>query len=313
MTRLLAILALASPAAAHVMSMSSGDLTIEGAHAHYELRMPLYEIAHLAGPGQVLLENIRFGSARRVSQQCRPDPPSDAFLCTAEYTFASPPEDLDVECTLARVTVPTHVHLLHATMLGKREEAVFDLGQTRARLRFREPNPGEIAVRESVAGLLRALGGPVQILFLGALVLAARSRRELILLTAMFLGGQCASVAIVPWTGWQPEPRFVEAAAALTVAYLAIEILLLPAAGARWLIAAVLGVFHGLYFLLFVQSTGYRAALVLTGAALGEALIIAALASAMSRLSLRGKRLVPSCASALLVFGLAWFVLRLRG
>jgi hypothetical protein len=31
----------ASPGWAHMMSMSSGDFTVDGARAHYELRMPL--------------------------------------------------------------------------------------------------------------------------------------------------------------------------------------------------------------------------------------------------------------------------------
>jgi HupE / UreJ protein len=307
------IVALTWPVAGHVMSMSSGDLTITGSSLHYELRMPLYEITHVERPDQVLLDHVRFGGARRISQNCHADPASDAYLCAADYKLAAPADEIDVECTLASATVPNHVHLLHATMGGKREEVVFDLSFTHTKLRFREANAGEIAVRESTAGLLRAIEGPVQLLFLGALVLAARSRRELIVLAAMFVVGQCASVAIVPLTGWQPATRFVEAAAALTVAYLAVEILLLPGAGARWMVAGVLGAFHGLYFLLFVQNTGYHAALVLGGAAAGQAGAIALLAYGLGKLSGMGKRVVPSCASALLVFGLAWFFLRLRG
>ena len=46
-----ALLAMACwPAWAHVMSMSSGDLTVTGARARYELRMPLYEVAHIKDP-----------------------------------------------------------------------------------------------------------------------------------------------------------------------------------------------------------------------------------------------------------------------
>src|SRR5262249_10589887 len=108
-------------------------------------------------------------------------------------------------------------------------------------------------------------------------------------------------------------PRFVEAAAALTVAYLAVEILLLPASATRWLIVAVLGAFHGLYFLLFVQSTGYHAALVFAGAAAGGAAGVAIVAYLLGRLKGMSKRLAPACASALLVCGLAWFFLGLRG
>ena len=161
---------------------------------------------------------------------------------------------------------------------------------------------------------MRALGGAAQVLFLAALVLAARSRRELLALTGMFLAGQVASALIVPHTLWQPAPRFVEAAAALTVAYLAVEILLLPQAGARWLVAGVLGAFHGLYFHLFLQTTGYRPGYVLAGAAVAELAALAILAAVLSRLArmARALRPVPVSACALLVFGMVWFWMRLR-
>jgi hypothetical protein len=292
----------ASPGWAHMMSMSSGDLTVDGARAHYELRMPLYEMAHVADPAHGLLDHVRFSSAgreaKRVAQSCRTDQAGGVYLCTADYDFGAPVERVDVECTLHAVTVPNHVHLLRAD----------------ATLRFRPPTPMETAATESGAGIVRALGGPVQLLFLAALVLAARSRRELLALAAMFLVGQLVSVLAMPHTGWQPAPRFVEAAAALTVAYLAVEILLPPKAGARWLIAAVLGGFHGLYFHLFLQTTGYRQGFVLAGAAAAEIIAIAILALVFSRLKRFARALHPveTSASALLVFGMVWFVLRLR-
>jgi len=306
--RLLPLLA-ACPAWAHVMSMSNGSLTLEGARAHYELRMPLYEIVHVRDPAQTLLDHIRFAGANLGTHECRADPARDTYLCSADFEWPSPVDKVDVECTFASVTVPNHVHLLRAVMGEKRDEAIFDLSFTRATLRFRPPTKTEIALTQTGAGFVRALGGAVQVLFLGALVLAARSRRELLALAAMFLAGQIAAVVIVPHTAWQPAPRFVEAAAALTVAYLSVEILMLPKAGARWAIAGVLGAFHGLYFHLFVQATDYSAALVLSGAALAEAAALSILALIFSRL----RRWTPCFASALLLFGLTWFILRLRG
>jgi hypothetical protein len=47
------------------------------------------------------------------------------------------------------------------------------------------------------------------------------------------------------------SPKFLEAAAALSTAYLAVEKLLVPQAGQRWLVVAILGVFHGLLFRFF--------------------------------------------------------------
>jgi hypothetical protein len=300
------------------MSMSSGDLAILGARAHYELRMPLYEVAHVPNPERTLLEHIRFAGARMARSECGADAARDAYICVADYEFAAPVDRLDVECTFTAITVPNHVHLLRAS-LGekpgeKRDEAIFDLGFTRATLRFRPPTAAEIAITQAGAGLLRALGGTVQVLFLAALVLAARSRRELLAIAAAFLAGQAASVLTMAHVAWQPAPRFVEAATALAVAYLAVEILLLPLAGGRWLVAGVLGALHGLYFHLFVQTTGYSPALVLLGASLAEAAAVAVLALALSRVGRMAKafRPVEVAASALLVFGMVWFLLRLR-
>jgi hypothetical protein len=302
--------------------MSSGDLVIAGARAHYELRMPLYEVAHVANPERTLLEHIRFSGARLMRSQCGADPAHGTYICDADYEFAAPVDRLDVECTLAAVTVPTHVHLLRAA-LGekpgekpgeKRDEAVFDLGFTRATLRFRPLTAAEIAITQAGAGVVRALGGTVQVLFLAALVLAARSRRELLAIAAMFLVGQAASVLAMAHVLWQPAPRFVEAATALAVAYLAVEILLLPQAGARWLVAGVLGALDGLYFHLFVRTTGYSPVLVLVGAVLAEVAAIAILALVLSRVGRLAKafRPVQVAASALLIFGMVWFLLRLR-
>ncbi len=309
---------LACPAFAHVMSMSSGDLTIRGTHAHYELRMPLYEMPHVANPEQSLFAHIGFSSggrqARMSGGSCQVDAPQGAYVCTADYEFAAPVDSLDVECTFHAVTVPNHVHLLRAENGGKRDQALFDISFPHATLRFRPPTALETAVTQAGGGIMRALGGLVQILFLASLVLAARSRRELMVLAAMFLAGQIAAALIVPLTAWQPPGRFVEAAAALTIAYLAMEILVLPQAGMRWLIVTVLGAFHGLYFALFLRTTGYSAFYVLAGAALAEIAFLAVCAMIFSFVARRVAALKPVTVSAsvLLTIGLAWFFLRLR-
>jgi hypothetical protein len=306
-------------ASAHVVSMSSGDFTITGTHARYDLRMPLYEMVHVPNPERTLLEHIRFSSAGRdaklLGNNCQSDDARQLYTCTADYEFPAPVDRLDVDCSFAAITVPTHVHLLRAVMGDKNDQGLFDSSFTHATLRFRPPTPVEVAVTESGAGFMRALGGPVQIVFLAALALAARSRRELLALAAMFLAGQIAAVLIVPHTNWQPAPRFVEAAAALAIAYLAVEILMLPEAGARWLVAGVLGTFHGLYFLLFIQASGYRPSFVLGGAFLAEVATIVILALAFSRFGRWARALRPLqvSASALLVFGMVWFIIRLRG
>ncbi len=306
------LLLAAAPLYAHMMSMSVGDLTIAGAEGRYELRMPLYELAHIRNAEEDIFANIRFSSggqaAGLVEKTCRADEAAAAFLCSARYRFAAPVERLEVECRFASITVPNHVHLLRVDRGGTRDQALLDLGFPRAMLRFDPPGAVETALTEAWGGFGRALGGPVQLLFLAALALAARSRRELLALAAAFLAGQAASAV----AGWQPAPRFVEAAAALAVAYLAVEILALPKAGSRWLVAGVLGAFHGLYFALFLKTTGYGAAWVLAGAAAAEAIFLGLAAALLAKVgaAARAWRPVQVAASLLLATGLVWFLAR---
>jgi len=308
----------AVPAAAHMVSISTGEIRLEGQRARYEFRMPIYEIQHVEDPEKTLAGAIRFhaggAEARRIDYTCRRVEAESALVCAATYEFPQPADELEAVSRFHTLTVPNHVHLLRAVRGDFSDQAVLDLSFPKARLRFRPPTPAEKAAQQSVAGALRAAGGTAQWLFLFALVLAARSRRELLLLAAMFVAGETASCLILPATSWNPAPRFVEAACALTIAYLAVEILLLPAAGQRWLVVAVLGAFHGLYFSLFISSSGYEAGWVLAGVAAAEAALIAGLAWLLSKLRrpLAAIQPVRTASALLLVTGLAWFFLRLR-
>ena len=59
---------------AHVVSMSTGDLKIEDRRAHYELRMPLYEMSHVAGSEQALFERRLRCPADQERLHCGPRP-----------------------------------------------------------------------------------------------------------------------------------------------------------------------------------------------------------------------------------------------
>lgn len=312
------LLLAAAPALAHMVSISTGDITIQGTRGSYEFRMPLYEIAHVEKPEQALRTAIRFfawgNEAKQTKFECRNDAGENAMICKAEYEFVRDVEILEARSAYHSITVPNHVHLLRASMDGKTDQAVLDLSFPTAELRFRPPTALELATQQAVGGALRAVGGAAQWLFLAALVMAARSRRELVVLTALFLLGEALACVLVPATAWRPAPRFVEAAAALTIAYLAVEIWLLPEAGQRWAVVGVLGLFHGLYFLLFIESSEYSTGWVLTGVAVVEVAVIALLAWFFPRITRPFRALQPVriLSVLLLATGLGWFFLRLR-
>jgi len=307
-------MALPLPLAAHMVSMSTGELKVEGNRAHYELRIPTYEVAHVRDPGQTLLDHIRFRSggswAKASAEVCQDE--QGTYVCTADYEFPAPVEELQVECTLASVTVPNHVHLLRAYRSDKTDQAVFDLSFTTAEIRFRPPAAWETALLETTSGFMRAAAGLAPLLFLASLVLAARSRRELVTLTVAFLVAESLACVIAPRIAFPLSPRFIEAAAALTIAYLAFEIILLPKSGMRWLVVGVLGLFHGAYFSIFLAQSGYHAITFLCGVAAAELLLIAVFALVFGWLTRLAwmKRAVPVAATMLLTTGLVWFFVR---
>ena len=300
------------------MSMSSGELRVEGTHATYELRMPLYEIVHLEKPEPTLLQSFRVysgGEEIKLKQgACRADSDEGIYRCEASYEFPEPPDQLAVECTFAAVTVPNHVHVLRAIRGEVTEQAVFDFSTSRANIRFIPPTWSELATSQLWTGVVRVLIGPFQVLFLVALVLAGRQRRELVWLGISFAVAETLTAAVLAGLSWGPPPRFVEAAAALTVAYLAIEILVLPDAGYRWMIAAAMGVFHGFYFGSFLKQSEMDSLYVLGGVLLANALLLIVFAYLLARLreGAAWLRPVKSGAVVLFVIGLFWFVMRVR-
>jgi hypothetical protein len=286
------------PMWAHVVSMSTGELRVDGPTAVYELRMPVYEAAHVAKP-ETLIDHIRFAGAQRTSAKCHEE--EQTYVCIANYEFPGLIDRLDVECTFYQVTVPNHVHLLNATQGPNTDEVVFDQSFSRSEIRFRPPSKFEVISREVGTGIWRAIISPA-VLFLLILVVATRTPREGLLLVAMYLAGEWIMRPIAPKIPWTLSPRFIEAAMALTVAYLALEILTLPQAGSRWAVVLVLGLFHGLYFAAFPATY-------LAGAAGMQVVLVALLVWLALKWTTPAMRRVS--ASVLLVVGLGWFLTRL--
>jgi hypothetical protein len=288
-----------APVWAHVVSMSTGELRVDGPTAVYELRMPMFEVAHIAHPETALLDHIRFGDAHRTSGTCHEE--EGSYACRATYEFSGFVDRLNVECTFFQITVPNHIHILTAVQGPNGDQAVFDQSFPRAEVRFRPPSRFETVTREAALGVFRALASPAGLLFLLGLAIASRTGREAVVLAAMFLVGEWGMRLIAPRIPWPLPPRFIEAAMALSVSYLAVEILMLPDASRRWIIVLGLGLLHGLYF------AGFPATY-LAGAAAAQVAVIAILAVAARKLpaSWRAKP-----AWALLAAGLGWFAWRL--
>jgi hypothetical protein len=62
MKRLLTVLLASTPLAAHMLSISTGSLRVEGNEVRYELRMPLYEVEYIEQPEQTLFGHFSLAS-----------------------------------------------------------------------------------------------------------------------------------------------------------------------------------------------------------------------------------------------------------
>ncbi len=303
----------APPLSAHVVSISTGEARIQGDELRYELRVPLYEVPDPA-KGLDLLARVEFRASEgqpnaqptRTSQECRIVDAENALLCTATYKFASEPDVLTVRSGLPSVTVPNHVHILRATRGERSEQVVLDLSFPEAELRFRPLTASEIVARQSGGAAWRTLSSPWQWLFLLGIALAAAGWSEAAVLWAAFAVGESAAALFFGQKSLPLAPRFLEMAAALTIAYLAVEILFLPRSRARWVIVAILGAFHGLGLAQFRIATEYAPHTVLGGALAASAAILAVLVALTRRLH------QPRALSwGLLAAGMFWFVWRL--
>jgi len=275
--------------------MSTGELSIDGPLAEYELRVPVYEISQMANPSSIL-DHIHFDGGHRTSAKCADE--DGTFVCHASYEFATlVPEQLGVECTFFDVTVPNHVHWLHATRGANSDQEIFDQAFPRSDLHFRPPSRMETFGRAFALGFTRAARNWIGLLFI--LGLAVATSRTIVPL-GCFLLGEAVAMLIGPRIPWPLAPRFLEAAMALTVAYLAVEILMDTSARHLAWIVGFLGLFHGLNISGFPLPYSVAAGIL-------QVIIFALLAWGASRLPSIWRRGV---AWSLLAAGLGGFVLR---
>jgi hypothetical protein len=223
---------LAGPLAAHMVSLSSGQMEITGTTAQLVLRVPTYEVPD----GEKMLDGAyQIAGATLAERTCVAT--NEELVCT--YRFTNVPAQPRVVCRLAEVLIANHVHVLTAQRDGAIARQVFSGPEREAELRFGEgPDP----LRDAMDGVRQAFSGWARMLLLFTIGFAARRRWEAVAFAAALAAGQAASV----WFALPAGPRFVEAAAAIGVGYLAFEVWMLPEAGHRWAPVAGVGFLLGL-------------------------------------------------------------------
>lgn len=276
--------------------MSYGELRITGRTATFELRIPSYEIEHVANPETALLDEFKFDNATRTSQECSKE--KDDYICHASYAFDHEAgNSIEAECTLYRVTVPNHIHMLYAAKGENGDQKVFDQNTTQAEMRFHPPSLWESITRDGAGGALRLLQSAGALLFLAVMALCARNWPAAASMGIAFLAAEWLVRPLSPYIPIGLSREFLEALLALTAAYLAGEILFLPDSNARRFIAPGLGLIHGLPFAPFPP-------LYLAGAQCVQVLAYAAFTIGAFRMPTTWRK--PATIALLLAAG-AWF------
>ena len=220
-------------------------------------------------------------------------------VCHASYEFATlVPERLGVECRFFDATVPNHVHWLHAVRGANSDQEIFDQAFPNSELRFRPPSRIETFLREFGLGFARGARNWIGLLFILGLAIAAP---RIILPFACFLAGETAAILIGPRIPWPLAPKFLEAAIGLTLAYLAVEVLMAAEVKHLVWIVGVLGLVHG------VSISGFPISFSV-GAGVLQVAVFVVLWFALSRFDWRRK-----IAWGLLAAGLGEFAWKVLG
>ena len=177
---------------------------------------------------------------------------------------------------------------------------------TAASLESSTTTAAEQVADSAAAGVQWLLTTPVMLLLLVSIVVASRTAKEFTVFAVCFFLGQLVPLLNLTIAG-KFNPKFLELASALAVAYLAVEILFLPKAGTRWLVVAIVGLFPGLALAAMVQQTELSAAGVWLGAMLTEAALAALGGFVWLRTSHKWER---PMGWLLLLLGAAWFAFR---
>lgn len=174
-----------------------------------------------------------------------------------------------------------------------------------------------------VAGIEHILTGYDHLVFLLGLVLVRARVRSLLALVTAFTAGHSLTLSLAVLGLWSPGTRLVEAAIALSVAYVGIENFFVRDGARRWRITLPFGLVHGFGF------AGALQAIALPRALLPAALVAFNLGVEAGQLAVLGLvvplivvlrrrpwfevRVVPIVSGLIAVAGAAWFVARLAG
>lgn len=234
------------------------------------------------------------------------------------YEAQRPIGDLTIQVRALQNLYSDHRTLAEIDWGGRIEQFVFQHGSSYAATRG-GARPWSTARQFTLLGVEHIFTGYDHILFLFGLLLAGRGFKNLVAIVTSFTLAHSITLALATFGMVQPARRAIEAAIALSVAYVGAENLLVKDVRHRWRITFAFGLVHGFGFASVLREMELpRSGLALSlftfnlGVEIGQVVIVGLfwpLLLALDRT--RHRTFVMRLASSVIVaFGLFWLLER---
>jgi len=342
----LAVLALAAPAAAHPVPFTYVDVRVEPDAIVLTLVAHVFDLGHdldVAPPERFLERDVLAAKAEAVKElvSTRLKLFADGRALEGEWSAPEALPDrqsiqigarMPVERPSGTVSVsalmfpydPEHqtfVNFLERDTIAA--QAILDRGRTSVEY-FTGTRQGVwVLIRRFVPqGFRHMLTGPEHLVFLFGLLLLGGSLRHLALLVTAFTAAQALTLALAAFNVMTPSLKFVEPGIALSIIYVGADNLMVRGGrDMRAWIAAAFGFIHGFGFAgvframdLSRPAIGWSVASFNIGVEIAQLLVVVALAALLSALRARSesaaRRLAFLGSIVVIAAGTLWFVQR---
>jgi hydrogenase/urease accessory protein HupE len=342
----LAVLAAAASLSAHALSVSYAQFTVQDRTITASVRLPLDDVDLLLRLDRDLdgqISAAELDASREVVQryvnrhlQLRADdqplaghlaglapwrdPSAFQYLeADLEFTAGRPVGRVSIRSDFLTELYPSHKTLGDVQIGGRREQFVFE-PQRVYEGRLAERRAWATAASFVRLGVEHIFTGYDHILFLFGLLLIGRGLRNLVAIVTSFTVAHSATLALATLGIVRPAPWTIEAAIALSIAYIGFENLFVENPRYRWKIAFVFGLVHGFGFATVLREMHLpRAGLMVSlfsfniGVEIGQIAIVCLMYPLLrATAETRYRPIITRVASsAIALVGLVWFYQRI--
>jgi hydrogenase/urease accessory protein HupE len=342
----LALLALAAPAAAHPVPFTYLDVRVDPDALVITLVAHVFDLGHdldVEPPERLLEPAVLSSKTAAVTDLVRTRLKifADGRQLEGQWTAPEPlPERQSIQIgaripleksagTISVATVMFPYDPVHQTFVNFSEggtiatQAILDRARTSVEY-FTGTRQGiwELIRRFVPEGFSHMLTGPEHLVFLFGLLLLGGSLRHLALLVTTFTVAQTVTLALAAFNVMTPSLRFVEPGIALSIVYIGADNLMVRGGrDMRGWIAAAFGFIHGFGFAGVLRAmdlsrgaTGWSVASFSIGVEIAQLLVVVALAALLQALRAKNepaaRRLAFLGSIVVIAAGTLWFVQR---